>query len=60
MNSEQTAYCEGWKAVMAGADPRFVNPYESNAMEAYAWNAGALDAFDAEDGEEPEPECAGF
>lgn len=70
MSNEASAYCEGWRAAMAGEDGRFTNPYgqsvclprsvPANDELAYAWNAGFLDAFEAEDGEEPEPDSAGF
>jgi hypothetical protein len=57
---EAQAYCEGWCEVMAGADPRFCNPYIRESKENYAWNHGALDAMEAEDGDLPEPACAGY
>lgn len=60
MTTEQAAYCDGWNTTMAGYDPRYHNPFPRKSAEAYAWDTGALDAFDAEDGEAPEPTCAGF
>ena len=61
--TEAQAYENGWKACMAGVDGRYVplkeDGYKTEAMR-YAWTAGWLDAMDAEDGERPEPACAGF
>jgi hypothetical protein len=54
------AYIAGWHAVMAGADPRYCCPYDIKSDEAYAWTTGTLDAMEAEDGERPEPACAGY
>ena len=58
--TEAAAYTEGWTACMAGEDGRYTNPHPRQSAAAYAWDAGFLDAMEAEDGEMPEPECAGF
>lgn len=60
MTKIQIAYCAGWQACMAGYDGRYVNPHDRNSDVAYAWNAGFLDAMEAEDDDAPDPECAGF
>lgn len=57
---ERAAYVAGWHCTMTGADPRYSNPYARRSAEAYAWDHGALDAMEAEDGEQPEPKCAGY
>jgi len=59
---EQAAYSAGWMCVMSGADPRYCNPFDRKAMPKsnYAWDHGALDAMEAEDGEEPDPKSAGY
>lgn len=58
------AYCLGWQACMDGLDGRYVNPYPSDMNEcydeSYAWTHGFLDAMESEEGEQPEPECAGY
>ena len=58
--TEPQAYIAGWSACMAGEDGRFTNPFPRTSANAYAWNAGFLDAMEAEDNETPEPDCAGF
>jgi hypothetical protein len=74
MNNAAAAYIAGWQACMAGEDGRFTNPYgaewkmlrsigaPSLAKQAckYAWDHGFLDAMEAEDGEAPDPSCAGY
>jgi hypothetical protein len=42
------------------ATARFTNPHPSGSQIQHAWDAGFLDAMEAEDGEQPEPQCAGF
>lgn len=59
-NLEAQAYIDGWRACMAGQDGRFTNPHERHTDVAYAWNHGFLDAMEAEDSEEPQPETAGY
>lgn len=58
--TEAQAYIDGWNACMSGEDGRFTNPHPSRTDAAYAWNHGFLTAMEAEDGELPEPECAGY
>lgn len=53
------AYIAGWHACMAGLDGRYSNPHEDRDLN-YAWNYGFLNAMDAEDGEDPDPECVGY
>lgn len=60
MTPLQHAYCDGWNFTMHGHDPRYGNPHPKNSDEHYAWDHGALDAFEAEDGEDPQPETAGY
>ena len=62
MNEQAKAYIEGWTACMQGEDGRFTNPYPAHVADPqhYAWSHGFLDAMEAEDGETPEPECAGY
>lgn len=57
--NEPEAYERGWRACMRGEDGRFTNPY-GPSQERIAWDAGFLDAMDAEDGEEPDAAAAGF
>lgn len=67
--TETDAYILGWKACMAGEDGRYTNPHlgmtvlnlahRPDALKR-AWDCGWQDAMEAEDGEEPEPQCAGF
>jgi len=54
------AYCLGWQACLDGLDGRFVNPYPRRTDESYAWEHGFLNAMESEEGEQPEPECAGY
>lgn len=58
--STATAYAQGWSACFAGDDGRFGNPYNRDTQQAFAWDAGFLDAMEAEDGEDPQPAAAGF
>lgn len=58
--TQATAYTEGWHACMRGEDMRFTCPYTQNSDEEYAWLHGALDAMEAEDDEEPQPETMGY
>ncbi len=63
--TQAEAYIIGWNAVMAGADARgglrFAREYADGDKDIeYAWTHGALDAMEAEDGEEPEPACHGY
>jgi hypothetical protein len=61
--TEAQAYIKGWNACMAGCDGRysFDRPGDGNTDALkYAWTHGFLDAMEAEDGEEPEPACAGY
>lgn len=55
------AYIAGWQAWMAGCDGRYTMPgvYQGESL-AHAWRHGFVDAMEAEDGEDPEPECAGY
>ena len=59
---ESEAYIVGWNSVMAGEDARgglrFARQYANNDRSiSDAWTAGALDAMEAEDDEQPEPMC---
>lgn len=58
--TEAQAYILGWQACFNGEDGRFTNQLPRHSDTEYAWNHGFLDAAEAEDGEEPEPECAGY
>jgi hypothetical protein len=64
--SQAQAYVDGWKACFAGEDGRYTNPYNRGYERAavpdmqYTWSHGFLDAMEAEDGEEPLPETAGY
>lgn len=59
--TQPQAYIDGWHACDAGLDGRFVNPHPRPSDISYAWTHGFLDAMEAEeDGEIPEPECAGY
>jgi hypothetical protein len=68
--TEAQAYIAGWRACMAGCDGRYPamiragqwqTPSDITDSEiSSAWTHGWLDAFEAEDGEEPEPACAGY
>lgn len=60
MEANRLAYKEGWCACMAGQDGRFTNPYPRASEENSAWSHGFLDAMEAEEGELPEPEIAGY
>jgi hypothetical protein len=54
------AYQQGWIACFGGADGRFCNPHERKSEFAAAWNAGFLDAMEAGDCDECEPEIASY
>ena len=58
--TQAEAYCAGWQACFEGEDGRFTNPFLSGSKASYAWDHGFLDAMEAEEGEEPEPETAGY
>lgn len=58
--NEPEAYERGWRACMRGEDGRFTNPYPLSMEERIAWDAGFLDAMEAEDGEEADAAAAGF
>lgn len=58
--TQAEAYAAGWRACFNGEDGRFTNPNERRGDNAYAWDHGFLDAMEAEDGEIPEPETAGY
>lgn len=60
MNPEAQAYIEGWHACFRGEDGRYTNPHERNTKQSYAWTHGFLDAMEAEDGEEAQPETEGY
>ena len=65
MTLQHAAYRAGWQCAMAGNDPRYCNPFTGQPAcdpdgERYAWDAGALDAMAADDGETPDPQAAGF
>lgn len=60
MATEAQSYVAGWQACMAGVDGRYASQAGRNEDERYAWTHGFLDAMEAEDGEQPEPECAGY
>lgn len=53
--SEAQDYIDGWQACMSGLDGRYL----SKSMVA-AFCAGFTDAMEAEDGEQPDPACAGY
>lgn len=56
MMGEREAYIAG----MAGVDGRYVDLRELAPEVLYAWEHGFLDAMEAEEGEEPQPESAGY
>lgn len=62
--TEAQAYTNGWNACMAGCDGRYMPESSSGGPlseeERYAWLSGFNDAMEADDGEEPEPACAGY
>ena len=58
--TQAEAYIAGWRAVMAGADPRYERPIGMDEDTSYAWTHGALDAMESEEGDKPEPNCAGY
>jgi hypothetical protein len=63
--TQAEAYIAGWNAVMNGADARYGMIFaqehaNSDPQISYAWTHGALDAMEAEDGEQPEPSCVGY
>jgi isocitrate lyase len=60
MTTEAQAYVAGWQACMAGVDGRYASESSSKAENSYAWIHGWLDAMEAEDSEEPQPDCAGY
>lgn len=68
MPTEAQAYIEGWNARFRGEDTRYTSPFngawktrdDPSGKLQYAWTHGALDAMEAEDGEEPEPGTAGY
>lgn len=49
---------------MAGCDGRYMPESQTGGPLSkelrYAWISGFTDAMEADDDEEPEPECAGF
>jgi hypothetical protein len=57
--TEAQAYVAGWRFCMAGGDGRYTD-HGLTGEPAFAWNHGFLDAMEAEDGEQPEPETAGY
>lgn len=57
--TQSEAYMASWRACMAGVDGRYL-PEGVDRETGYAWTHGWLDAMEAEDGEEPEPACAGY
>jgi hypothetical protein len=59
-DKQKPAYCQGWQACCEGKDGRYANPYERRSPEAEAWDRGFLDAMEAEEGAQPEPEAAGY
>lgn len=58
--TESEAYTAGWAVCQNGEDGRFVNPFERNTKQAYAWDAGFLDCMESEEGEPADPAGAGF
>jgi hypothetical protein len=62
--TEAQAYVDGWRTCTSGwIDGRYVPlaelGYTTEELRS-AWTTGFLDAMEAEDGEEPEPACAGY
>lgn len=58
-------YVDGWNAGMKGEDGRYTNPHKPPSMPDFrdphvVWCTGFLDAMEAEDGEQPQPETAGL
>jgi hypothetical protein len=62
MNGVDGRYAQQFVAHLGGAPAKFhdSSAYQINKELAGAWTHGWLDAMEAEDGEEPEPECAGY
>lgn len=60
MTTQAQAYTAGWQACFAGEDGRFTNPEPRGSDTTYAWTHGFLDAMEAEDGEDPQPDTAGY
>jgi hypothetical protein len=57
--TQAQAYIAGWNACMNGVDGRYC-PEGLHQDTGYAWTHGFLNAMESEDGEEPEPACAGY